>query len=272
MRHRFLRRRLFAFSFLVLAALCGVTTSSFAQKAFNEFEVKTELTELDKKSNFWALDFRFKAPRLLKVNLPNRGTRIIWYMWYQMVNRTGQTQTPKGLTFELVSLNTPGVYTDEILFSAHNAIKELEDPTNYQNILNTVKMSQTPIPVSKSADEAFPRTVTGVAIWDGSADDAQKAKGAARDLSTVTRFSIFVRGLSNAFVEVDPKADGLPPIVRYKTLQLNFEKKGDRFSVDSRDIVFSPPATWIYRGSSPKIEIPVAPMAPAKAPAKIENK
>ncbi len=39
-------------------------------------------------------------------------------------------------------------------------------------------------------------------------------------------------------------------MTRYKTLQLNFERQGERFSVDARDIKFRPPAEWIYRASS----------------------
>jgi len=38
------------------------------------------------------LDFRFKAPRLLTVDIPGRGRKICWYMWYQVVNRTGEDQ------------------------------------------------------------------------------------------------------------------------------------------------------------------------------------
>ena len=77
-----------------------------------------------------------------------------------------------------------------------------------------------------------------MAIWDATAADPKKRDPKTRDLSDTTRFSIFVRGLSNGYVQVDGPAPGLPPITQYKTLQLNFQRKGDRFSVDSRDIDF----------------------------------
>jgi len=49
---------------------------------------------------------------------------------------------------------------------------------------------------------------------------------------------------------VDAPAPGLPPITQYKTLQLNFKRKGDRFSTDSRDFEFVSPAQWIYRSAA----------------------
>jgi len=46
------------------------------------------------------------------------------------------------------------------------------------------------------------------------------------------------------------------PIVRRKTLQLNFRKIGDRFKLQSSEIQFAPPAEWIYRPS--QLRIPTA--------------
>ena len=80
--------------------------------------------------------------------------------------------------------------------------------------------------------------------------DLKKRAAGQRDLSDTTQFSIFVRGLSNGYVVVDPPAPGLPPQTREKTLQLKFRREGDRYSTDSRDMVFLPPAEWTYRPSS----------------------
>src|SRR5262245_18820963 len=99
-------------SFLVgLTALLGAAPAA-AQVTFNEREVKSAPSKLDK-ADVWSFDFRFKDPRLIKVNVPGRGTRICWYMWYQVINRTG---TPKDFTpiFELVTLDSPAVYLDEV--------------------------------------------------------------------------------------------------------------------------------------------------------------
>lgn len=226
----------------VLAAGVGL-----AQLNFNEREVKSQASTLDK-ADVWALDFRFKDPRLIKVNYPGRGTRIFWYLWYQVINRTGEPRrfAPE---FELVTLDHPGVYKDEVLPAVVDAIRRVEDPTGYQDIKNSVSISSQPIPVSKPADQAFPKAITGVAVWDASPADLKKRDGDRKDLMDSTRFSIFVRGLSNGFVTVDPIAPNQPPITRYKTLQLNFRRQGDRFSTDARDISFVPPAEWIYRAA-----------------------
>jgi hypothetical protein len=222
---------------------------------FNEREVKAERTDRDK-GDVWSLDFRFKDPRTIKVNIPGRGTRICWYMWYQVINRTGQPRTfiPD---FELVTLDYPGTYKDEVLPSVQDAIRKVEDPTGYQDIKNSVTIAGKPIPVSKGADEAYPRTVTGVAIWDGSAAEGT-GEGKKRELADSTRFSVFVSGLSNGWVEVDavgtgPKAE---PIIRRKTLQLNFRRTGGRYSLEARDIAFLPPAEWMYRMAQLRVTEP----------------
>src|SRR6202023_627996 len=180
-----------SWSFLAVLFLAVCLTPAFSQFTFNEREVKSEITVGDK-ANVWALDFRFKDPRLIKVNYPGRGTRIFWYLWYQVVNRTGKPQS-FAPNFELVTLDNPGVYKDEILPAVVDAIKRIEDPTGFQDIQNCVSIATNPIPVSKP--EAFPRAVTGVAVWDASAADLKKRDGDHKDLMDCARFSISVRGL-----------------------------------------------------------------------------
>lgn len=249
----------FKFRLALAVGLAGfaVLPAALGQFSFNEREVKTEKSALEK-ADVWALDFRFKDPRLIKVHEPGRGTRIFWYLWYQVINRTDEARlfVPD---FELVCLNHPAVHPDEVLPLVQDAIKRVEDPTGYQDIKNSVTIGKSPIPKSEPAGEAFPRAVTGVAIWDASPGTPGKRDPAKKDLADCTRFSIFVRGLSNGFVLVDNPVPGGPPITRYKTLQLNFKRQGDRFSTDSRDISFVPPAEWIYRAAGRKL--------PTKAPA-----
>jgi hypothetical protein len=230
--------------------------------AYNEREVKAQASAQDK-SGVWALDFRFKDPRLIKVSYPGRGTRIFWYMWYQVINRTGEPRlfVPD---FELVTLDNPAVYHDEVLPFVENAIRKMEDPTGYQDIKNSVTIGKNPIPESQAPDKAFPRAITGVAIWDATPADPKKREGNEKDLADTTRFSIFVRGLSNGFVIVDPILPGGAPITRYKTLQLNFKRVGDRFSQDARDIQFNAPAEWIYRASQRTLKEKKAEKAPPK--------
>jgi hypothetical protein len=218
------------------------------QGTFNEREVKSQPSELDKVGVF-AMDFRFKDPRVIKIKLPGKGERIVWYLWYQLINRTGK---PRELQpyFELVTLDNPGIYREVISITAQDKIRKIEDPTGYLNIKNSVEISKYAIPPSKPADEAFPKPVTGVAIWDAGPADPAKRDPKRKELSDSTRFSIFVRSLSNGIVEVDAPAPGLPQIQQHKTLQLNFKRKGDPLSIDSRDFEFVAPAQWIYRSAS----------------------
>jgi hypothetical protein len=241
---------------------------------FNEREVRSQASALDK-SDVWTMDFRFKDPRLIKVNIPARGPRICWYMWYQVINRTGQPRKIN-LNFDLVTLEHPAVYPDDggTLPCVEDAIRKREDPTGYQDIKNSVTIANEPIPASKADNEAFPRAVTGVAIWDGASADPKLRDANKKDLSDANRFTIFVSGLSNGQVEVDPllRDKTEAPVVRRKTLQLNFKRLGDRYYMDSREISFVPPSEWVYRASQIKIPErqadkgpPMAPKAPAAA-------
>src|SRR5438270_12855138 len=53
------------------------------------------------KEDVWVLDFQFKSPRVLNVDIPGRGRKAIWYVRYDVWNRTG---APRFFipTFELV--------------------------------------------------------------------------------------------------------------------------------------------------------------------------
>ncbi len=248
---------------LSLLEAVGQTTT------FNEREVKSEKSTLDDpKLDVWALDFRFKDPRLIKVNIPGRGTRICWYMWYQVINRTKE---PRQFIpdFELVTLDPPAAYHDEVLPWVQDAIKKVEDRAGYQDIKNSVTIATQPIPVSPPEGHGYPRAVTGVAIWDGTSADPSRRDPKKKDLADATRFSIFVSGLSNGWVLVDPIAAGKTeaPEVRRKTLQLNFKRLGAALSVDSREISFEPPAGWIYRASLIRLPADI-PEAQPKMPPK----
>src|SRR5262245_6012451 len=215
-----------------LALAAGLAEAPAQVATNNEREIRSEASDLDDpKQDVWALDFRFKDPRIIKVNIPGRGTRICYYMWYQVVNRTKEPRVfiPE---FELVTIDPPGVYRDEVLPAVQEAIKKAEDRTGYQDIKNSVTIAAEPIPPSRPAGEAFPRAVTGVAIWDGTPADPAKRDAKVRDLTESSRFSIFVSGLSNGWVLVDPitsaGAKSEPPVVKRKTLQLDFQRMGDR--------------------------------------------
>ena len=181
----------------------------------------------------WVLDFKFKDPRLIKVDVPGRGQKVCWYLWYQVVNNTKQPHTfiPD---FELVTHDRDTVHHDQVLHKVQQAIAAVEDPTGYYKIKNSVTISAEPIP--PSLPNAAPRAVTGVAIWDDVDPDSNS-------------YSIFVAGLSNGWAVTDPLTPGGKPVVRRKTLQLDFKRLGDRYLQRSEEIRFQAPAHWIYRGS-----------------------
>lgn len=233
----------------LLVGLGGIEPIRSQEPPPNEREVKS-LPQKVGRTDVWSLDLRFKDPRIVKVDIPGRGERICWYLWYQVINRTEKPIAFKSPVFELVTHDYPGSYGDEILPTAEAMIRKLEDPRGYLDIKNSFTITQNLIPISKSPEDAFPIAVTGVAIWDASPADLKNRDVSKKDLSDCTQFSVFVRGLSNGFVEVDPPGPGLPPQVRDKTLQLKFKRSGDRYSIDSRDISFVAPHEWTYRPSA----------------------
>lgn len=230
---------------LWMLASCG---PALAQFSTTEREVRTDPVE---KSEVWTLDFKFKDPRFIKVYVPGQGLRGYWYLWYQVINRTGQPQKfiP---SFEIVTLDNPAAYPDRMHPTVLDEIAKREDPTGYQQIKDSVTISSEMIPVSKG--DALPRAVTGVAIWEAASTLNPKKRDPKKvELIDTTRFSLFVRGLSNGFVLVDPLVAGQPSITRHKTLQLNFVRKGDRYSVNPSDISFLGAPEWQYRPGSTTI-------------------
>jgi hypothetical protein len=134
--------------------------------------------------------------------------------------------------FELVTLDTNKVFKDQILPKVQEAIRQVEDPSDFLKIKNSVTIAAEPIPPSKP--DAAPKAVTGVAIWDDVDPESN-------------RYSIFVGGLSNGWSVTDPIPPETQSVIRRKSLQLNFKRVGDRFYQDSREIHFVPPAQWVYR-------------------------
>jgi hypothetical protein len=245
-----------ALALLVLTAGLGVALAGNP----NERDVKPAPSVLDREeintpeSKIWALDFRFKDPRLITVDVPGRGRKVCWYLWYQVINKTKEPHTfiPD---FELVTLDQNTVHRDQILPKVQEAIRQVEDPTDFLKIKNSVTIAAEPIPPSKP--DATPIAVTGVAIWDDVDPDT-------------TRFSIFVSGLSNGWSVTDPIPPDTTPVVRRKTLRLDFRRLGDRYYQDSHEIQFMEPAQWIYRGT--KLKVPGLPGMEEKKDEKKDEK
>jgi hypothetical protein len=229
----------------VVGVVLAVNPNERAVKPGRNVQDTDDIGSADNK--VWVLDFKFKDPRLIKVDIPGRGQRVCWYLWYQVINYTKEPRTliPD---FELLAFDKdlkPTVYHDQVLPKVEDAIRKIEDPTGYFDIKNSVTIAANPIPVSKQ--DAVPRAVTGVAIWDGVDPNAN-------------RFSIIVSGLSNGWALTDPIPPETQPVVRRKTLRLNFRRLGDGTLNRAQDIKFVPPEEWIYHGS--KLTVPGLPGVP----------
>jgi RNA polymerase sigma factor (sigma-70 family) len=172
----------------------------------------------------WTLDFHFKAPRPLTTDVPGQGKKTVWYLQYTVINGTGEPHTfiPD---LDLVTLDKNTAHHDQVLPKVAEAIRKVEDPTGALGIKDSVTIAAEPIRPSRPGATA--EGVNGLALWDGVDPDT-------------TRLSIFVGGLSNAWSVTEPVSPDTKPVVRRKTLQLNFKRAGDRME-------FVPPAQWVYR-------------------------
>lgn len=253
MTHRPDRRRFLA------AALAGVAAPAVLaqERGLQPGERPVDPADLPlDRAGVWTLHFRYKPPRIMEVDgfdaRGNPAKQVAWYLWYQVYNRSGEPVffTPE---FELVTRNPPGRFLDEPQPFIFDQIKRFEDrnisperPTGDQNLMTTIQISRRPIP--PSLPDAFPKLVSGLAIWTNMAERAPR----------VAQFSIFVSGLSNgvATQQAAPgaaEAQAVPPLVTRKTLRLDFIRPTDDNRPEPTDIrpdlANGPAETWVYRAS-----------------------
>jgi hypothetical protein len=218
-----------------------VAVAAFAQAPGGGYNVvpAPPRVNVQDKEDAWILDFQFKAPRVLTVDIPGRGQKTIWYVRYEVWNRTG---SPRYFipNFELVTDRE--LFHDQVLPKVQDEIIKTEDPTGHYKVKNSVTIAAEPIPPSKP--DANPIYVTGVAIFPDVVDK----------VPDLTKFTIFVTGLSNGWTE-DPQTH----LIKRKTLQLNFRRFADARVQTSGVIKYQPPVEWIYRGTdvkAPEIKAP----------------
>lgn len=182
----------------------------------------------DQKS-IWVLDFAFKPMRIVDVDLPGKGRRKLHYMYYRVVNRSDKPLmfVPQ---FSLVTTDTnpPKRYEDKPIPEAVRVIQAREEPT--VPLLGAVSVMGYIPPSSK---EGVDDAVFGVAVWEGV---DPKADG----------YRVFIRGLSDGMQMVTPPEGG-NPVIRYKTLEIDFIRRGDEHDIHEREIELrDPPWEWIY--------------------------
>jgi hypothetical protein len=203
---------------------------AFGQRPFsNAHEVQPGVNVQDK-GEIWTLGFEFVDPRMIEVNIPGRGKKVVWYMMYWVTNNNKEPHTfvPE---FLLMTKNNT-LHYDEVLPEVQEAIRREEDKNNRFHFQNSVSISKIEIPPAKP--NAAPRRVAGIAIWPDVFDKARNTAG----------FRIFVTGLSNGWSIDD---DGR---ISRKTLRLEFDRRGDGSKVDSSEIQYKNVYKWEYRDAS----------------------
>ncbi len=195
----------------VVSKLCFVLAAILTM-----FPFATANPQEKKAGEVWHLDFQVKAMQSVSVDIPGKGKTLIWYLQYELTNKT--TQAPRFIPlFHLVDPMRKVFHADQIIPLAVEAVKRGEKPGG-EPVLNSLEIATSPIEPNKS--------VTGLALW-------VIDKPAAKD------FRIFVRGLSNGFAVMGKD-------VRHKTLQLNFQRIQDPKLPGGEVLRFQPPPAWVY--------------------------
>jgi hypothetical protein len=212
----------------------------------------------------WYLEFAFKPLRMIDVDMPTDNGRMerrqIWYMVYRVKN-LGQHLSPDSdgdknqslaanpatneeiyfhPQFVLEGEKYKKAYLDRVLPLAVAAIEKRDD--SRRQLLDSVQMSEHPIPLSTAEDD---KSVWGVATWE-------------HVDPKMDYFSIYVKGLTNAYRFADPtgaydpeKEPGNGRIIAQKTLKLNFWRPGDQYDPNEFEIYYGVPGQvdheWVFR-------------------------
>ncbi len=192
---------------------------------FNVQLVDAALIPRDK-DGIWVLDFAFKPLRIRTVEVPGKGRRQVHYLYYKVTNRTTK---PRNFVPEFTMVNELGQkFFDNVVPQAVPLIQAREDATiPLLGAVNVMGM----IPPSTKPD--VDDSVFGVATWDKWDPKSD-------------RFSIYVRGLSDGYKEL-PAASGGKPTIKYKTLRIDFIRRGDEHNLNEKEIYLNdPPYEWVY--------------------------
>lgn len=203
----------------------------------------------------WNLEFAFKPLRMIIVDVPQPSGRmkrkLIWYMVYRVKNngnhmRPSSKQDQWGHKtyttdrvhhtvrffpqFILESHDYKKAYLDRLIPAAKGPIRKREDPNI--RLYDSVNISSVDIKVSTPRTD---RSVWGVAMWENV--DPK-----------IDFFSIYIKGLTNAYIWEDPPGaykPGDPPgkgrQFTYKTLKLNFWRTGDAVNPHEKEIHYGVP-------------------------------
>jgi RNA polymerase sigma factor (sigma-70 family) len=175
----------------------------------------------------WALDFQYRNPRFIRVNVPGAGPRTVLYLWCKVANQTGKTVN-LAPGFELA---TDAGKTDrgkKAPAAVLEAIQGVEDPTGYQRLVDFAAIQRQLLPPAKAGPARLGQAnILGVVTWDDTVNNDTKT------------LSVFVSGLSSERRSDEKKG------VLLKTLKLTFRREADRFGV-AQEFRFVA-QEWVYR-------------------------
>jgi hypothetical protein len=220
------------------------TVSAFAQDSKSSYRTVEPNPVPYDKLDTWTMGFAYYPVRIAELDVPGKGKQIVWYMIFDVWNKSGSPQliVPE---FTIVSkdLTNPGSFTDEPSPSLLKQIVAIEDPKNLYNIKSSTAIMKDKIPVTKA--DSFPNFVRGVAIWTNAPSQA----------ANMNKFSVYVSGISNGLVENETTEGSI--VVRRKTLQIDFIKPTDNRNIKIDDIKVDDnnglgSEKWYYRASTYK--------------------
>jgi len=231
-------------SFTVAAGLLA----TFGGQEFGYNQVKAVANEAEKKvvNDLWVLDFNFRQPRYILTNIPGEGRKLVWYMVYKVTNKTGEPRqfVPR---FELIT--NPGspaagqvvdakknpnglvsrTFKDILLPKAELQVQEREGrERNFHNSVTIMK------PIEPTPKEGAPIERYGVVFWKDI------------PMGETKKFNIYITGLSNGYRRIEDPSDKKKEVILRKTLELRFEKPGDDFNPEQREIRLEG-FDWVYR-------------------------
>jgi hypothetical protein len=219
----------------------------------------------------WCLEFSFKTPRMVWIDVPQEDGRmrrqLIWYMVYSVRN-PGKWMVPTNdvdlpyktadgkKVWQIQRMDRPVRFVPQFLLEGHDSVSGGEGFTKvYPDrvipiAMRPIQMREDPRRVfCNSVDMcrqiAVGETVWGVATWENLDP-------------LIDRFSIYVKGLTNAYKWEDQQgaytqgaALGTGRRLACKTLKLNFWRPSDEYYEHEGEIRYGFPGDvdyqWVYR-------------------------
>ena len=203
--------------------------------------------------DLWCLEFGFKPLRMVRLESadPDVGSRLIWYLVYRVKN-TGEMLSPVG-DEETGEFSAKTVPSQAIRFSPHFVLQGHDVGANEGKLYRSYLDRVVPGALAPIRQRETPgrRLLSSVEMPLEPLEPGQEAWGVAMWESIdpeMDFFSVYVRGLTNAYVWTDPPGAhqaGDPPgkgrEFAHKTLQLNFWRPGDRFLQHESEVRYGVP-------------------------------